>query len=114
VSTKDWRLRLQDILQAIAKVQAYTSNVSKEALFSNSLLIDAVARNFIIIGEAARYIPDEVQAARPQVPWADMRDMRNFLVHEYPKVDPQIVWHTICTDLPAVVPQLEDILKGEH
>lgn len=111
MSARDWRLRLQDILHAIEKIQAYTHNVNEEAFFSSSLLIDAVVRNFIIIGEAARHIPAEVRAAHPQTPWTDMQEMRNFLVHEYPKVDPEIVWRTIRTDLPALVPLLQDILE---
>ena len=72
--------------------------------------VDAVIRNFEIIGEAARHV-DEVTAAKsPAVPWIDIRDMRNILIHEYFGVDLQTVWRTIVDDVPALERRLTELL----
>jgi uncharacterized protein with HEPN domain len=110
---RDWQLRIEDILEAIRKIQYYTADMTLETFFSSPQALDAVAYNFIVIGEAARSIPPEVEARYPQVAWKEMRDMRNFLVHEYPGTDPEIVWKTLVNDLPPLVPALERILAEE-
>jgi uncharacterized protein with HEPN domain len=66
--------------------------------------VDAVIRNFIVIGEAAYHIPEEICWTNPEIPWSDMRSMRNFVVHEYFGVNYKILWDTIRIDLPPVVP----------
>jgi uncharacterized protein with HEPN domain len=45
--------------------------------------LDAVSRCFGIIGEAVVHVPEEVISAHPEIPWAEMRAMRNIVVHEY-------------------------------
>jgi uncharacterized protein with HEPN domain len=67
-------------------------------------------RNFTVIGEAARFIPDDVILAHPEIPWTDIRDMRNIIVHEYFGVDSSIIWKTITDDLPQLIQQLESAL----
>ena len=56
---------------------------------------DAVIKNFITIGEAASHLPEDFIEKHPDIPWRDMRDMRNILVHAYFGVDNQVVWETI-------------------
>ena len=75
--------------------------------------MDAVIRNLIIIGEASAHIPDEISLSHPEVPWNDMRAMRNFVVHEYFGVSDKILWDTVHTDLPSVIPVLREI-EGKH
>jgi uncharacterized protein with HEPN domain len=76
----------------------------------NEMAIDAVVRNFEIIGEAANNIPSEVQLANPQVPWKQMIEMRNFLIHEYFGVDLTTVWQTEHKYLPPLKDQLLHLL----
>ena len=77
---------------------------------SDSKTTDAVIRNLIVIGEAARHIPPEVVPAHPEIPWRLMRDMRNFAVHEYWGVELQTVWETIQKDLPPLMNDLAAIV----
>ena len=66
------------------------------------MTVDAVVRNFEVIGEAARHV-DAMTAARLRgVPWQDMRDLRNLLIHEYFGVSVTTIWETISRDLPPV------------
>jgi uncharacterized protein with HEPN domain len=74
--------------------------------------IDAVVRNIEIIGEAAGFVPPEVQAAHPAIPWTEMRGMRNVLIHRYNDVSVPIVWETIQRNLLPLVPLLRQILEA--
>jgi uncharacterized protein with HEPN domain len=73
--------------------------------------LDAVLRNLIVIGEAANHMPEEVISAHPDIPWRDMGDMRNFVVHEYFGVSERIILDTVQNDLPKLVPLLQALLE---
>ncbi len=109
--TRNWKLRVEDILESINKILRYTQGMGYAVFCENEMVVDAVVRNFAIIGEAARHVPDEVQVRYSELPWADMRDMRNLLVHEYFGADLQTVWETVEHDLPPIVPLLQRILS---
>jgi uncharacterized protein with HEPN domain len=72
--------------------------------------IRAVEMNFIIIGEAANQIPEEIEEKYPAIPWSLMRAMRNRIVHVYFKIDEKLMWDTIQNDLPPLIPLLEKLL----
>lgn len=57
----NWRLRVSDILESITKIQAYTKGMTLEQFQSDAKTVDAVIRNFEVIGEAAGYIPEDIQ-----------------------------------------------------
>lgn len=78
----------------------------------NELVIDAVVRNFEIIGEASKNIPPSVQHAYPDIPWKEMKGMRDILIHEYFGVDMKILWHATKKNIPALQKQLESLLKN--
>ena len=113
MSSRDWRLRVQDILNAIASIQQSTANMTFEEFLAEEIIVKAVLYDFIIMGEAARNIPNEVQNRYPQIAWLPMRDMRNVMTHEYFQVDLEIVWDSIHNDLSSLTSQLQDLLKSE-
>jgi len=82
-------------LDAVAAIKAFTQGIAFDTFRYDAKTMRAVELDFIIIGEAASPIPEEVERAHPEVPWHLMRAMRNRLVHAYFSVDPQIVWDTI-------------------
>ena len=73
-------------------------------------LQDAVIRRIEVIGEAVRSLSEETKSLFPDLPWQDMADMRNFLIHQYGDVDPSIVWDTVELDLPLLIYQLERVV----
>jgi uncharacterized protein with HEPN domain len=91
---------------------AYVENTSFEEFSHNEILLAAVERKFIIIGEAVRHIPIEIRASYPSIPWRQMADMRNHVAHVYWGVNPQELWDTIHQDLPPVIPLLKKVLEG--
>lgn len=111
MSFRDWKDRVQDILDAIAEIQTFTRGMDYQAFANDVKTLKAVELDFIVIGEAANQIPDEVEDANQQVPWLLMRAMRNRLVHVYFSVSAQLLWDTIQNDLPALVSPLEALLK---
>lgn len=108
---RDWRFRIQDILECMDRIAEYTAGMSYEDFLDNRLVIDAVVRNLEVVGEAARHIPDEVQTRFPDIPWVEMKGMRNILIHEYFGVSLEIVWKTVRDNLPPVESKLKEVLK---
>lgn len=104
-------MRVQDILDAIAKIQQYTAGMNYDVFRADEKTVDAVVRNFQVMGEAARHIPAELEERWPQIPWADMRDMCNVVIHEYFGVSRVILWQTIIENLPPLPPLLLEALS---
>jgi len=111
MSLRLWEHRVVDILEAIRKIQTYVEGVTFGDFQSDPKTVDAVIRNFIVIGEAARSVPKEITDKHPRVPWRLMGDMRNFALHEYWGVELQTIWETIKKDLPPLIPLLGNVLK---
>ncbi|MGD8992955.1 MAG: DUF86 domain-containing protein [Desulfobacterales bacterium] len=113
MSRRLWKHRITDILESINKIQNYVDDMKFDDFQKDEKTIDAVIRNFIIIGEAARNVQDDISAKYPDIPWQLMGDMRNFAVHEYWGVELTTVWKTIQDDLPPLVPSLNRVIDSE-
>ncbi len=109
-SWRDWKLRVNDILACIEKIQRYTEGMTFEQFSNDPKTVDAVIRNFEIIGEAAGYIPESIQERYPDLAWLEMRGMRNIMAHEYFGVSLPIIWHTIEHDLPQLFQRIKRLL----
>ena len=113
MSRRLWKHRITDILESINKIQNYVDDMKFVDFQKDEKTIDAVIRNFIIIGEAARNVPNAISAKYPNIPWRVMGDMRNFAVHEYWGVELRTIWNTIQDDLPPLVPSLNRVIDSE-
>ncbi len=71
--------------------------------------VDAVARNFEIIGEAANRLPDEFKSQHPSIEWNRIRGFRNRIVHDYFGIDYEIDWKIIKDFLPHLIIELEQM-----
>ncbi|MCL4544149.1 MAG: DUF86 domain-containing protein [Chloroflexi bacterium] len=110
VPPRDWHLRVEDILEA-REDRALHGGDRLPAFAADERTVDAVLRNLGIIGEAARYVPPEMQARFPAIPWSKMQAMRNVVVHIYAEVSLLIVWDTIQEDLPPLAPLPRAVLE---
>lgn len=79
----------------------------------NDRLIRAVCRSLEIIGEASTKIHPDFKAKYPLVPWRDMNDIRNKIIHHYFGVDYDIVWDTVKTNIPVLKESVEAIIEKE-
>ena len=111
--SRDWRLRLQDIVESIDEILQRTAGIEFEDFTTNKTILKAVLYDLGIIGEAARNIPSDIQLRYPQIPWRLMGDMRNVIFHEYFQVELKIVWRTIQNNLPLLSSQLQEVLESE-
>ncbi len=101
---------LGDILDAIRRIEGYTAGVKKKEFIEHLMMQDAVMRQIEIIGEASNSVSDEFQEKHPELPWFQMRGIRNKIVHDYRGINLQVIWETVKNDLPALKKQVEEIL----
>ncbi len=107
--TKDPRVYLAHILERAGRIEAYIRD-GHDVFLADAKTQDAVIRNFEVIGEAAKRIPDAFRAAHPSIPWQLMAGFRDVLIHGYEGVDIHRVWLTATRDLPAVRAAIASIL----
>lgn len=103
-------LYLADIRDAIDKILSYTA-AGREAFNASPMMQDAVLRNIEVIGEAVRGIRTETRAAHPEMPWKDMAGMRDRVIHDYFRVDLNVVWDVVTNDLAPLREQLAALLR---
>lgn len=110
MSERSAQLLLEDMQESLQKIFKFTGGLTREAFMGDELVIDAVLRNFEVIGEAASQLPDEFVEEHPDVEWHKMIGMRNRLIHGYFGVSTAIVWETIQQHLPVLRDQLEELI----
>ena len=104
---------LEDILTAMNRIAEYIEGYSYISFKRDYKTVDAVIRNFEIIGEAAKNLPTEIKEKYPHVPWSEMYLLRNKVSHEYFGVDYEIIWDVASNYLPQNKSQIEEILNKE-
>jgi uncharacterized protein with HEPN domain len=100
-SPRDFNVYLDDILESIVWIERYTKRMTAHKFIDAQLEQDAIVRRLIIIGEAANHLPKSI-TKKLLVPWRDIIGMRNFIVHDYSKIIPEVIWKTIKNDIPSL------------
>ena len=109
---RDYKLYLEDILEAFAKIQQYTEGLSIEMLSSDPKTLDAVARNLEVIGEAVKMLPEEIRSRKPDVDWKKIAGLRDILIHRYFGIDLEIIQDIVQNKLPLLKEQLRKLLEN--
>ena len=110
MSNRSAPLLLADILDSGQKILSYTDGLTFEQFIADSKTVDAVIRNFEIIGEAANRLPDDYKDIHPEIDWHRIRGFRNRIIHDYFGIDYNIVWQIKETFLPQMIDDLRKIL----
>jgi uncharacterized protein with HEPN domain len=110
---RDYILFIEDVLTCIEKIERYTSNVSFEDFSGNDMAVDAVIRNFEIIGEAVKKIPEEIKKRYADVEWKEAAGFRDVLIHDYFGIDIEAVWDTVRNNIPPFKKQILKVLESE-
>ena len=108
---RDERLYLSDIVTAIDRILEYTA-AGRQAFLDDRLTQDAVVRNIEIIGEAVRNLSNATRQANPHVPWSKIVGTRDRVIHGYFRVDLDIIWEVVATELPRLRSQVAALLAA--
>ena len=104
---------LEDMQLAMNRIAEYIKGYDYELFKKDYKTVDAVIRNFEIIGEASRSLDDSIKNKYPDVPWKEMYYLRNRVTHEYFGVDYDIIWDVAVNHLPVNKLQIDSILARE-
>jgi uncharacterized protein with HEPN domain len=88
--------------QDYKNILTYTNGLTNDEFSDNTLIQDAVIRNFEIIGEATKKISSDFKRVNDEVPWKEIAGMRDKLFHDYIGVDIDVIWTTVRNDVPVL------------
>ena len=105
--------RLGDIQAACTKIITFTQGRLRDEVLANELELDGILLNLHVIGEAVKSLPEDLRRRYPDVPWRRIAGMRDFISHAYFAVDLDIVWDTVCRDVPELLLRAREIIERE-
>ena len=100
---------LLHIAGSCEKILCYLQNMDQPDFMGNSLVQDAVLRNFEIIGEAAKHIPEDFCLCHPEIKWRGMAGLRDILIHEYFGIDLVNVWNISRLSIPETLTEIKSL-----
>jgi len=110
MSKWDILLLLDDMLQSTLKIKRYTKDMDYDSFVADDKTVDAVVRNFEIIGEAANRMDSDFRDSNPEIEWKRIRGFRNRIVHDYFGIDYEIVWSIIESYIDELIDWLDTII----
>lgn len=105
---------LLDMLNAARKIQTFTQDISENEFRESELHQQAVMRLIQIIGEASRKVSEAYKVAHPEIAWVQMGGMRNYLIHEYFRINLDTVWQVVNIHIPALITLLEPLVPPDE
>ena len=109
---RDYKALVSHIFDSILLIEKYTESITFAEFEKDQKTIDAVIRNFEIIGEASNKLSKEFREKHPEVPWKSIIGLRNVLIHDYLGVDIMAVWGNIKKELPLLKKQIKAVLDS--
>ncbi len=101
---------LWDMVQAIRRIQAFTTGVTFDDYQASILIQSAVERQLEILGETAGRVADGLRQTHPEIDWRRTVGLRNIIIHRYDEIQQDIIWSIITTELATLLTQLEPLL----
>ncbi len=102
---------LIDIYNSGQKVIRFTDGLEKNDLNNDEKTLDAILYNIQIIGEASKKLSWDFRHANSHIPWKDITGMRDKIVHDYKKINLDIVWNVVTQGIPKLLKDIEQLLK---
>jgi len=110
VSSRSLKQRLEDILEQSNEILDFADGLDFEAFCADTKTIKAVLYDLAVIGEAARSLLPDILDIYPELPWEEMRSLRNLAIHEYFRISVPVIWQTIREDLPILIEQIQGLI----
>jgi uncharacterized protein with HEPN domain len=111
VTKRSYTLFLDDILDAMTRIEKYTFTLDFDSFVKNEMAVDAVIRNLEVIGEAVKNIPAHIREKNQDIPWKRMAGLRDMMIHVYFGIDLEIIWEIVKKDIPETKPEIEQFRK---
>lgn len=105
---------LEDIAESIAEIESFVVGLDLESFAQKREKVLAVVKLLEIIGEATKKIPNEIREQYPEIPWKSVAGMRDIFVHEYWRIDIDVVWMTVRESLPQLKPIIDDLITTQN
>lgn len=105
------KIFLQHIFDSVCLIEEFVKDADEEQFLHDLKTQAAVIRQFEIIGEATKNLSEQIKLKSPEIPWREIQDTRNRLIHAYFEVSLKILWDTIKNDLSPFKKQVENLLK---
>ena len=100
---------LEDIIHCINLIYRYSEGLSKEEFYKNQEKQDVLIHRLEIMGEASKRLSDKIIDSFPDVPWKQIKGMRDVLIHQYDDIMLEIVWETVQKRIPEIEHNLRKI-----
>ena len=108
---RDYKLRIQDILECMDMIQSYIKGKSEDDFYEDFQLQDSVMRRLEIIGEATKHVPTAIREKYPAIPWKKMAGMRDVAIHDYGDIVAERIWSTVIIAIPKSRKLIEQVKK---
>jgi uncharacterized protein with HEPN domain len=110
---REFILYLEDMPQSMDRINEYLGDIDFKKFKMTYMVVDAIIRNFEIIGEASKNIPTDIQNKYPEIPWKKMYGLRNLIAHEYFGIDYEMIWEIAKNNLPQNRLDLLKVIRNE-
>ena len=105
--SREWQAYLADVRMACEKVAQFTAGMDRDAFFGDDRTYHAVVHCLLIVGEAAKRIPDDVRRRMPEIEWKKIAGMRDWMVRAYFAINDEILWNAIEIKVPELLRTLQ-------
>ena len=109
MSKREWKLFVEDILESLELIEKYIRGKDFEDFQDDRKTIDAVVRNLEIIGEAAKFIPEEMKMKYTHIDWKGIVGLRNRIAHEYFGLSLSVIWRIINEEFKPLKKQIQKL-----
>lgn len=103
---KDDKVYIRQILDAIRKIELFTSSINRVDFGIDEKTQSAVIMQLMLIGEISKKISIKTKDS-VDLPWKDIAGFRDKAVHDYFEMDLDVVWNTIIADIPVLKSKLQ-------
>jgi len=101
--------------QAVADARSFVDDMRLAEFQDDKRTQQAVVMSLIVLGEAGTKVKDrhaDFAAEHSDIPWRNLRGMRNRIAQGYFDIDLVVVWDTVQTALPTLADQLAQLKPG--
>jgi uncharacterized protein with HEPN domain len=107
---RDAGVFLEDMLTAAEKITTYAQGLTSSDITKNGEKTEAILYNLLILGEAAKGVPENIRSTYPDIPWRSITGMRDKIIHQYWGINQIQIFKTVTEEIPPLITTIKTIL----